>query len=91
MHIVVKRSDTIISDFSTTPLPYQPHVDIMGQVFSSSPGVMHPARSEGRGIPPNSLKRDLASRFRDDREAYTEGKGDYVAEIMEKARREFSN
>ncbi len=37
------------------------------------------------------LKRDLAAQFRDDREAYTEGKGDYVAEIMEKARREFNN
>ncbi|BAY87343.1 hypothetical protein NIES267_68650 [Calothrix parasitica NIES-267] len=36
------------------------------------------------------LKRDLAVRFRDDREAYTEGKSDYVAEVMEKARREFS-
>ena len=37
------------------------------------------------------LKRDLAVRFRDDREAYTEGKSDYVAEVMEKARREFQN
>ena len=37
------------------------------------------------------LKRELAVRFRDDREAYTEGKSDYVAEVMEKARREFQN
>ena len=37
------------------------------------------------------LKRDLAVKFRDDREAYTEGKSDYVAEVMEKARREFDN
>lgn len=36
------------------------------------------------------FKRDLAVRFRDDREAYTEGKSDYVAEVMEKARQEFS-
>ena len=35
--------------------------------------------------------RELAVRFRDDREAYTEGKSDYVAEVMEKARREFQN
>lgn len=37
------------------------------------------------------LKRDLAARFRDDREAYTKGKGDFVREVMEKARREFGN
>lgn len=34
------------------------------------------------------LKRDLATLFRNDREAYTQGKGDYVREVMEKARRE---
>ncbi|MBV6627987.1 MAG: GrpB family protein [Rivularia sp. (in: Bacteria)] len=36
------------------------------------------------------LKRDLAARFRDDREAYTEGKTDYIREVMEKARQEFN-
>ena len=34
------------------------------------------------------IKRDLAVKFRNDREAYTEGKSDYVAEVMEKARNE---
>lgn len=37
------------------------------------------------------LKRDLAARFRDDREAYTEGKSDFVREIMQKAQRQFAN
>lgn len=37
------------------------------------------------------LKRELAVKFRDDREAYTKGKSDYVAEIMEKARQKFDN
>lgn len=35
-----------------------------------------------------ALKRDLAVRYRADREAYTEAKGDFVREIMEKARAE---
>ncbi len=35
-----------------------------------------------------ALKRDLAIRYRADREAYTDAKGDYVHEIMEKARAE---
>ncbi|MCJ8283282.1 MAG: GrpB family protein [Rivularia sp. ALOHA_DT_140] len=35
------------------------------------------------------LKLDLATQFRDDREAYTEGKSDYVRKVMEKARLEF--
>jgi len=30
------------------------------------------------------LKRDLASRFRDDREAYTEGKGDFIEEVLDR-------
>jgi GrpB-like predicted nucleotidyltransferase (UPF0157 family) len=34
------------------------------------------------------LKRDLAERHRDDREAYTEAKGAYVREVTERARRE---
>jgi GrpB-like predicted nucleotidyltransferase (UPF0157 family) len=38
-----------------------------------------------------ALKRDLAARFRNDREAYTQGKSDFVGEVMEKARREFGN
>ncbi len=37
------------------------------------------------------LKRDLAAQFHDDREAYTQGKSNYVREVMEKARREFGN
>jgi GrpB-like predicted nucleotidyltransferase (UPF0157 family) len=37
------------------------------------------------------LKRDLAVQFRNDREAYTQGKSDYIREVMEKARREFGN
>ena len=37
------------------------------------------------------LKRDLAERFRCDREAYTQGKSDFVREVMKKARREFGN
>ncbi|MGD1910281.1 MAG: GrpB family protein [Rivularia sp. (in: cyanobacteria)] len=36
-----------------------------------------------------TLKRDLATRFHNDREAYTRGKSDYVREVMEKALREF--
>ncbi|MEA5598384.1 GrpB family protein [Rivularia sp. UHCC 0363] len=32
-----------------------------------------------------TLKRDLAVRFRDDREAYTQGKTDYIREVMKKA------
>ena len=35
------------------------------------------------------LKRTLISQFQGDREAYTEGKTDYVAEVMKKARLEF--
>ena len=38
----------------------------------------------------DKLKRDLAARFRDDREAYTEGKSDYIREVMKKAHQEFS-
>jgi GrpB-like predicted nucleotidyltransferase (UPF0157 family) len=34
----------------------------------------------------SALKRDLAARFTDDREAYTAGKDGFVEEIMEKAR-----
>ena len=37
------------------------------------------------------LKQDLAVQFHDDREAYTQGKSNYVREVMEKARREFGN
>lgn len=37
------------------------------------------------------LKRNLAAQFRDDREAYTQGKSDFVREIMEKAQRQFAN
>ena len=34
-----------------------------------------------------TVKRDLATRFPDDREKYTDGKAGYVASVMEKARR----
>ena len=40
-------------------------------------------RSAGRYA---ALKQDLADRFPDDREAYTEGKTDYVYGVMQKAR-----
>ncbi len=33
-----------------------------------------------------TLKRALAERFRDDREAYTQGKSDFIREVMERAR-----
>ncbi|MEO1186025.1 MAG: GrpB family protein [Cyanobacteria bacterium J06636_27] len=36
------------------------------------------------------LKRELAAQFRNDREAYTQGKSDFVKVIMEKARAKFS-
>ncbi|MFQ4140731.1 GrpB family protein [Chlorogloeopsis sp. ULAP02] len=36
-----------------------------------------------------ALKRDLAARFRTDREAYTEAKSEYIKAVMEKARRFF--
>ncbi|MBC8139939.1 MAG: GrpB family protein [Armatimonadetes bacterium] len=36
-----------------------------------------------------ALKHDLAARFRTDREAYTEGKSAYIAEVMKSARRFF--
>lgn len=48
---------------------------------------MHP--QEARQY--EKLKRHLAARFHNDREAYTQGKGDYIREVMEKARREFEN
>lgn len=35
-----------------------------------------------------ALKRDLAARFREDREAYTNGKSDYIKAVTEKARHE---
>ncbi|AFY57770.1 hypothetical protein Riv7116_5392 [Rivularia sp. PCC 7116] len=37
-----------------------------------------------------TLKRDLAARFRHDREAYTEAKTDYIRQVMEKTRQEFN-
>lgn len=37
------------------------------------------------------LKRDLALRYRHDREAYTQGKSDFVRQVMEKALLEFGN
>ena len=36
-----------------------------------------------------AVKRDLAARFPDDREAYTDGKAGYVSEVMKKARTHF--
>jgi len=35
-----------------------------------------------------ALKRDLAARFRTDRESYTNGKSEYIHKVMEQARRE---
>ena len=35
-----------------------------------------------------TVKRDLAARFPDDREAYTDGKTEYVSGVMQKARQE---
>lgn len=37
-----------------------------------------------------ALKRDLAARFRIDREAYTDGKAEYIQTVMEKARHDQS-
>ncbi|ARV60377.1 hypothetical protein BZZ01_18640 [Nostocales cyanobacterium HT-58-2] len=37
-----------------------------------------------------ALKRELAARFRTDREAYTHGKGEYIQAVMEKASLTFS-
>ena len=44
----------------------------------------HP--DEGRQY--EAVKRDLAARFPDDREAYTDGKTEYVYSVMQKARQE---
>jgi len=37
-----------------------------------------------------ALKRDLGSRFHEDRERYTNGKSDYIRVVMQQARRELN-
>jgi GrpB-like predicted nucleotidyltransferase (UPF0157 family) len=38
-----------------------------------------------------ALKRDLASRFHEERERYTNGKSDYIRVVMQQARRELNH
>jgi len=71
-------SVTAIEHFGSTSvpgLPAKPIIDILVGVRSVA---------EARHY--ETVKRDLAARFPEDREAYTDGKTEYVHGVMQKAR-----